>query len=306
MDVSASLTGAVAFVTGGSGLVGRALVSRLAEHGVRVVALTRSRVAAGRVEEAGAEPLAGDLQRPEEWADAARQADVVWHLGLPRLEPPVRGITARRLTARARSEAAALRQAIGDRPLIAASSAGVYGDRRDGPVGEGDPLRPLALARFAEAAERALAGPGLRVVRLPWVYGAGGLFPDVLRALRQGRFRKVGSGDNRWSLLSAEDAAVALVAAAAGEPGAYAAAEPAPPTQVEVIEALCSQDGLRRPDHLPPALAALTFGGPLAQALAASIALRSDRLAALGWRPADDWRRDLVTRSRPDPAAAAG
>src|SRR4029078_63155 len=71
----------VAFVTGGSGTVGRALISRLGEDGTRLLALAGSRQAAGVVESVGAEPFWGDLERPEGWAPEARAADRVWHLG---------------------------------------------------------------------------------------------------------------------------------------------------------------------------------------------------------------------------------
>src|SRR4051794_22164597 len=50
-----------AFVTGGSGLVGGALIERLRSEGWEVRALARSERAAERVRELGAEPVMGDL-----------------------------------------------------------------------------------------------------------------------------------------------------------------------------------------------------------------------------------------------------
>src|SRR4051794_8403544 len=50
-----------AFVTGGSGFVGGALIERLRREGWDVRALARSDRAAGRVRELGAEPVMGDL-----------------------------------------------------------------------------------------------------------------------------------------------------------------------------------------------------------------------------------------------------
>ena len=50
-----------AFVTGGSGFIGGALIERLRREGWDVRALARSEVAAARVRELGAEPLSGDL-----------------------------------------------------------------------------------------------------------------------------------------------------------------------------------------------------------------------------------------------------
>lgn len=293
----------IAFVTGGSGTVGRALVERLAHEGTRVLALARSRAAAGGVEAAGAEPVWGDLERPEGWAAEARAADVVFHLGLPRMDPPLRAAGVRLRARRAAAQARALHETVGDRAVVMASSALAWGHRPDGPAGEDDPARPTAMSRPALAAERALAGPGLRVVRLPWVYGPSGPLSAMAAGLERGTFRIVGPGDNRWSLISADDAAAALCAAALGPPGIYAAAEAGAPTQREVVAALCARPGVRRPDHLPPGLASVIMGGPLSRALAASTWVGPGRLAALGWRPADDWRRDLLSRCRPDPAA---
>jgi len=286
----------VAFVTGGSGLVGSALVPLLVERGYHVLALARSRTAAGKVEGAGAEPVFGDLARPEGWAAELRAADVVWHLALPRLGPPVRRLRASRLAREAGRAAAGLRAALGDRPLVALSSTLVYGSRADRPAREDDPPAPLALAGAALATERALAGPELRVVRLPWVYGPTGLIWDAARGLREGRFRVVGAGDNRWPMISAPDAAAALLAASEGPPGVYHAAEPAAPTQIEVVTALCTAARARRPDHLPERMASLSMGGAVAQAFASNLELDCARLGDLGWRPGDSWRRDLVRR----------
>jgi nucleoside-diphosphate-sugar epimerase len=295
---------AIAFVTGGSSLVGRVLVSRLAERGVRVLALARSRSAAAAVEQFGAEPVLGDLRRPETWRAEARAADVVFHVGLPRVRPPLRRHRVRGLVGEAAAGAAALRSTLGaGRPVVAVSSGLVYGDRA-GPATEAERLAPLALARPALAAERALADPELRIVRLPWVYGPEGIIFDLVSALRAGRYRIVGPGGNRWSMLSAEDAAEALLTAASAPPGAYNAAEPDPPSQLEVVRTVCAQAGARRPDHLPPRIAALGLGGPTAEALAASLVLDAAKLAGAGWTPRSRWRRDLVSLLLPGPAAA--
>jgi nucleoside-diphosphate-sugar epimerase len=50
-----------AFVTGGSGFIGGALIERLSREGWDVRALARSERAAERVRELGAEPVMGDL-----------------------------------------------------------------------------------------------------------------------------------------------------------------------------------------------------------------------------------------------------
>jgi nucleoside-diphosphate-sugar epimerase len=294
----------VALVTGGSGLVGRALIVRLRDSGVRVLATARSLDAERAVAEAGAEPLHTDLARIGEWAGEAADADVVFHLGLPRLTTPLRPAGARRRARAAGSDAATLAGVAGDRPVVMASSGLLYGDRAE-PAADDDPAPggPV-LARIHAAAELGLAGSELRAVRLPWVYGPGGLMRDLIVGLRVRRRRVVGRGDNRWALIGADDAAAALVAAAGAPPGVYTAAEPVVPTQLEVIHALCTLPDLRRPDHAPLPLAALGMGGAMVGALATSLSIRTGRLAGLGWAPAGDWRRDLLSLAeRPLPLA---
>ncbi|MFN8124506.1 MAG: hypothetical protein U0237_19025 [Thermoleophilia bacterium] len=185
-----------------------------------------------------------------------------------------------------------------------ASSALVHGDRPGDHVGEDDPLRPAALARPAAAAEDALRGPGTRIVRLGWVYGPTGMLSAVVRGLMGSRYRIIGDGANRMPLISADDAAAAMRAALELPAGAHAAAEEDVPTQKELVHAICAELGALRPDHIPPRLASLSFGGPLAEAVRTSVQLVPGRLAAAGWRPARDWRRDLVSSVRP-PAGSA-
>jgi nucleoside-diphosphate-sugar epimerase len=285
-----------ALVTGGSGLVGQALIARLREGGTRVLATARSPQAERAVAEAGAEVLHTDLANLGSWEREAAPAEAIFHLGLPRLDPPLRPSGARRHARAAGADAAALARIADGRPMVVASSGLIYGDRRSGPAVDDDPpaTRPPAVAAAALAAERALAGPELRAVRLPWAYGATGLLRDVIVGLRIRRYRIVGIGDNRWTLLGAEDAAAALAAAAAAPPGVYTAAEEPAPTQDEVVQALCALPGLRRPDRVSPRFAALSMGGAMAEALGTSLHTRSGRLAEAGWAPAGDWRRDLL------------
>ncbi|HEX2502615.1 MAG TPA: NAD-dependent epimerase/dehydratase family protein [Miltoncostaeaceae bacterium] len=289
-----------ALVTGGSGLVGRALIVRLRDAGVRVLATARSLPAERAVVEAGAEPLHTDLANIGRWERETADADAIFHLGLPRLDPPLRPPGARRRARAAGAEAGALAAIAAGRPVVLASSGLVYGDRPGEPAADDDPpaARPPAVAAAAGAAERALAGPGLRAVRLPWVYGTSGLLRDLIVGLRIRRYRIVGIGENRWTLLGADDAAAALAAAAAAPPGAYTAAEEPAPTQLEVVAALCALPGLRRPDRVAPRFAALSMGGAMAEALGTSLHIRTGALAEHGWAPSGDWRRDVLTLAR--------
>ena len=283
-----------ALVTGATGLVGSALVARLRASGVRVLATARSYQAERLLREAGAEPLYTDIVNIGQWAREAAEADAIFHLALPRLDPPLRRGAARRRARGAAAGAAALRELAGERPVVMLSSGLVYGDRAEPAVDDDPAPARLALARAPAAAEAALQGRHLRVVRVPWVVGPAGLVRDIVVGLRVRRYRIVGSGDNAWGLVGVDDAAAALVAVLDAPPGIYSAAAAEIPTQAEVVDAVCSVPGHRHPDHVPPALAALAMGGAMSQAFAASLRVGTGRLADHGWSPRQDWREEIV------------
>ena len=260
-----------------------------------MLATARTLGAARIVSEAGAVPLHTDAANIGAWDREAADAEAVFHLALPRLDPPLRRGAARRRGRPAAAAATAVAELAGDRPLVMLSSAFLYGARRD-PATDDDPAagRPPALAAAAAAAERALAPASPRVVRVPWVHGPGGVARDLIVGLRVRRHRIVGPGDNLWSMLGADDAAAALLAALDAPPGVYSAAEPDIPTQSQVVEAICSVPGHRRPDHVPPTLAALSMGGAMSEAIGMSLAIRTGRLADMGWSPRDDWRTAIT------------
>ncbi len=284
----------VALVTGATGLAGQALVARLRAEGVRVLATARTLEAERLVVEAGAEALHTDIANLSAWERETADAEAVFHLGVPRLDPPLRARAARRRAGPAGRAAAALAALAGGRPLVMLSSGLVFGDRT-APAVDDAPLGAVpAAAAAALAAERSLAGCDLRVVRAPWIIGPGGLARDLIVGLRIGRYRIVGSGDNRWSLLGADDAAAALCAALDAPPGVYTAAESDVPTQEDVVNLVCTVPGHRHPDRLPPRFAALSMGAAVSEALSTSLWLATGRLADHGWSPRQDWRAEML------------
>ncbi|MGI9539669.1 MAG: NAD-dependent epimerase/dehydratase family protein [Miltoncostaeaceae bacterium] len=290
-----------AFVIGGTGLVGRALVDALIADGVHVIGLARNAAAIIELREAGVETLPTDLVGAWTWADEIAEAEVVFHAGLPRQRPPLRHIGARRRAREAAAAATALADLVGDRPLVVAGSALVYGDRPSEPADEAAALDPLPAALPAAAAEAALRETALRIVRLPWVYGPGGWFRDLVVGLRTRRYRIVGDGHNRWGLLGVDDAVAALRAVAEADPGVYNAIEAAP-TQDDVVNSICRAPGFHRPDRTPRAIASIPLGGAMARSLSASVWTTDDRLRGTGWAPTGAWEpalRELTEISLP-------
>lgn len=71
------------FVTGGTGMVGKALVRRLVADGHRVHALGRSATAEALLRELGAIPVRGELANLEAWAEALVGMEAVVHAASP-------------------------------------------------------------------------------------------------------------------------------------------------------------------------------------------------------------------------------
>ncbi len=68
------------FVTGGSGIVGRAVVRHLVANGRAVRALTRSAGAADLVRGLGAEPVPGDVLDPDSLSEGVKGCEAVYHV----------------------------------------------------------------------------------------------------------------------------------------------------------------------------------------------------------------------------------
>src|SRR5690348_11382103 len=68
------------FITGGTGLIGSAVVDELLDHGHTVLALARSEESAFKLRSAGAEPISGGLADVDALREGTAQADGVIHL----------------------------------------------------------------------------------------------------------------------------------------------------------------------------------------------------------------------------------
>jgi dihydroflavonol-4-reductase len=116
------------FVTGGSGLIGRGLVARLAARGDHVVALARSDEAAATLAGRGAQVVRGDVLDADALATGMRGAALAFHVaGVNTLCPtdPAALYRANRDGARAMAAAAA---AAGVGRLVHTSSAATLGE----------------------------------------------------------------------------------------------------------------------------------------------------------------------------------
>ncbi|MGF1525152.1 MAG: NAD(P)H-binding protein [Leptolyngbyaceae cyanobacterium] len=67
------------FLTGATGYIGRVIAAKLQAAGHTIVGLARNEATAAKLVKRSIQPFFGDLQNPEQLAEAARQADGVIH-----------------------------------------------------------------------------------------------------------------------------------------------------------------------------------------------------------------------------------
>lgn len=214
------------FVTGGTGLIGSAVVAELLGHGHTVTALARSDASARAVEAAGGEPVQGSLADLDALRAGAARSDGVIHLAFSH------DFSSADAIARAVTEEAAALSAIGealvgsDRPLVTASGTPPVPGRSST---EADPLptagpvggRGRSIMAALDLAARGVRSSAVRLPRTVHNNGTGGFAGLLTQMARQGGASVYpGDGTQRWPAVHALDAAalfrLALEQAAAG------------------------------------------------------------------------------------------
>ncbi|MCU4185652.1 SDR family oxidoreductase [Acidiferrimicrobium sp. IK] len=276
------------FVTGGTGLVGSAVVAELLGHGHTVLALARSDASARAAHHAGAEVLRGGLSDLDVLREGAARADGVIHLAFGHDFTTPAALQA--AVGEESDALAALGEALvgTDRPLVTVSGTPPVPGR---PSTEADPLptdgpvggRSRSVAGILGLADRGVRSTAVRLPRTVHNRGEGG-FAGLLTAIarQSGVAGYPGDGTQRWPAVHALDAAVVFrLALEQAPPGScwHAVADEGDP-----VAAIAAVIG-RRLGLPAEAVAAETFGpfGPIfaADQPASSAHTR----AALGWEP---------------------
>jgi nucleoside-diphosphate-sugar epimerase len=202
------------FITGGTGLIGSAVVAELLGNGHTVLALARSDASAKALEEAGAEALRGSLADLDAVRAGAARTDGVIHLAFSN------DFSSPDALAQGIAEETAALTTLGDellgsdRPLVTVSGTPWVPGRlstesdplpTDGPVGG----RSRTVNAILELASRGVRSVGLRMPRTVHNQGDGG-FAGLLTqiARRSGVSGYPGDGTQRWPAVHALDAAV--------------------------------------------------------------------------------------------------
>jgi nucleoside-diphosphate-sugar epimerase len=191
------------FLTGGTGLVGSAVLQALLEDGHTVHALARSDRSARALAGTSAIVVRGDVDDPAVLADAARSAEAFIH-------------TAAGSDGKDAERDAALLDAVlpalagSGKPYVHTSGVWVHGS---GVIDEDTPLAPPPLTAWRvplDARVRAAADDGVRsVVIAPGiVHGRGLGLPNVVKngpRTDDGALVLLGSGEQHWTTVYADD-----------------------------------------------------------------------------------------------------
>jgi nucleoside-diphosphate-sugar epimerase len=250
-----------AFVTGGSGFIGGALIERLRREGWDVRALARSERAAQRVRELGAEPVMGDLDdlHVEDCEVAFHAAAKVEDFGDPADFERVNVQGTRNVVAACRAGGVRRLVHVGTEAALMAGQPLVN-------VDESAPLRPDSPALYssskakAEQLVRDSDGIETVVVRPRFVWGRGDttLLPQMVEMVRAGRFRWVGGGRQLTATTHIDNTVEGLWLAATKAPagGVYFVTDGAPTVFRDFITEWVGTQGVSIPDKsVPPGVA---------------------------------------------------
>lgn len=268
-------------LTGATGYIGNAVLTRLLADGHQVTALVRSEEAAAKVDVVGVTAVVGDL------------FDSAWLRG--QLET-VQG--AIHTAAGSDEQDAALNDSVIDavlaafagtpKPFVHTGGVWTYGDNPD--IADDDPQQPPAITSWRPAGEERLLASDVRasVVRPGIVYGHGAGIPAMLAGGPRdadGALVLIGTGDQHWPTVHVDELADLYLHVLGNAPGgtAYVGANGTNPTVRELGEAVVGPDGSVTEGSGEEA--AGRFGEAFAEALLLDQQSAGKGARALGWEP---------------------
>ncbi len=254
-----------AFVTGGSGFIGGALIERLRREGWDVRALARSDAAEAAVRERGASPVRGDLGDVDALRGGTVGCDVCFHAAA-KVEDWGDPADFERLNVGGTANVIAASRAAGVRRLVhVGTEAALTAGQALVGVDEGAPLRPDSPFLYssskakAEQLVRDANRDGLEtvVVRPRFVWGKGDttLLPAIAELVRSGRFRWVGGGRHLSDTTHVDNTVEGLWLGATRAPagGVYFVTDGEPVVFRDFVTRMLATQDVTMPDKSVPA-----------------------------------------------------
>jgi nucleoside-diphosphate-sugar epimerase len=202
------------FITGATGYVGFNVASAFRRAGHEVWGLARNEEKARKLVRHEIRPVMGSMQSPESYEKTAKECSVLVHAAAEMSADMVE-LDRRTVEALLRAGRAGARP----KTVIYTSGVWVHGNTGDGLVDETTPPAPAKLVAWRPAHERmVLEAEGIRgiVIRPGCVYGRKGSLTNTWfeGAYKERALKVIGDGTNRWSMVHADDLALAYVRAA--------------------------------------------------------------------------------------------
>ncbi len=254
-----------AFVTGGSGFIGGALIRRLLGEGWAVRALARSEGSAATVADRGAEPVRGDLDDVDAMRDGAAGCELAFHAAAHLGDWGSRKDFERGNVGGTRNALAASRGAGVRRFVHVGTEAALMRGKPLVAVDERAPLQPRSRALYsatkaqAEMAVLKAGGDGFETVvvrpRLVWGVGDTTILPAVRHEAQRGRWAWIGGGRHLTSTTHVDNVVEGLwLGATRGAPGGvYFVTDGEPVVFRDFMERLLATQDVALPDKNVPA-----------------------------------------------------
>lgn len=255
-----------AFVTGGSGFLGKRLIAELVDgRGVAVSALARSEASAIAVRGAGAEPVRGDLDDVAAMTLGMKQHDVVFHAAAY-VKPYGKLAELLRVNVGGTEHVLAAARAAGVRRVVHIGTEAVLADGK--PIVGADEARPYparpagpypiskGLAERAVLAANQVGGLETVVVRPRFIWGKGdtSVLPELVDAVRRKKFGWIGGGRYLTSTCHVANVVEGtLLAAERGAPGEVYFLTDGPPVELRrFLTELLATQGVEAGDREVP------------------------------------------------------
>ena len=281
------------FVLGGTGLLGSYLVPKLLERGYEVSVLSRNKAALSELENRGVRGIHGDLLDPEAFISSLTPHDAVVSIAMPlefgRMSQKKFELVTARTTKFTRSALD-----IGYKlecPIIFTLGTS-YRTSRGEIADETWPIERFGLTLAGVEAERLIQDAGAKghpiIQMIPGqIYGPGGMFLQMYKMLKSGKFGVVGKGDNYMPRIHVEDCAEAYALAIDKLPinNSFIVADDTPCTTREFTEFMASCAGMSKPRTIPRILARIVMGKLLLDTMGIDCIVSNLKLKeVLGWK----------------------